>query len=167
MDALNRKLIWNSNSGIQECMDIGVGGGCNDKSKEIWNENTDGKLDPDLLKMVGGLVRKGDKIFFDQGTMDAQNEALAEIQSEKDKKAKEKESRIAMLQNVASAKTVEDLQAILSAVCVEMGFEPINFFEVDFHIPFTPPKRVNFFWITLAASLLGSLGVNLIFKFLL
>ncbi len=160
------KLIFINPDGFQDVMEIGVGGGCNDKSKEIWNETIDGVLDPKLLSLVGGLVRRGGRVFFDESTKAKNDAIVVGIEDAKKQEAAEKDARVAMLKNVASAKSLEDLQATLSAMCVELGYYPQQYFQVSFHLPFTTPKRVKFLWISLGASLLVSVGVNLIFKLL-
>lgn len=60
-------LLVNTPTGKQELITIGVGGGYFDESRIVWDTRTDGPLPAITL---GGMVRSGNTLSFDQARMD-------------------------------------------------------------------------------------------------
>ena len=60
-------ILVNAPSGRQELITIGPGGGYFDAARVIWDTRTDGAL-PSIT--LGGMVRNGDALTFDQARMD-------------------------------------------------------------------------------------------------
>lgn len=115
------KLIYINAQGIQQCEEVGPGGGCNDKSKEIWNENTDGPIDPELLLHVGSLKRDGKEIKVDDAEGKKNAEAKLKYQAESEKSEKEKSVRKEIFKSINKAATVEEVRAVLKALLEELG----------------------------------------------
>jgi hypothetical protein len=67
-------LLVNTPTGKQELLTIGPGGGYFDASRVIWDTRTDGAL-PSIT--LGGMVRNGDALAFDQARMDQHTAASA------------------------------------------------------------------------------------------
>lgn len=61
------KLLVNAPSGKQEIVEVSESGGYFDASRVLWDEREDGPL-PDIT--IGGMVRSGDSLTFDQARMD-------------------------------------------------------------------------------------------------
>lgn len=116
---LDNYLVWNRPDGIQELAKVGSNGGCNDKTQEVWNENTDGKIDLSMLKQVGGLVRKGKLLIFDPAVKEKDDVLKAAAQAEVDRLYKEKQARLALLDSIEKASSVEELRGILAALITE------------------------------------------------
>jgi hypothetical protein len=68
------KLLVNTPSGMQELIQIGEGGGYFDQARVLWDERADGLL-PEIT--LGGMVRVGDGLTFDQARMDGSIAAWA------------------------------------------------------------------------------------------
>ncbi len=64
------KLLVNAPNGAQELITVGEGGGYFDPARVLWDERVDGPLPAITL---GGMVRDGDSLVFDQATFDATN----------------------------------------------------------------------------------------------
>lgn len=62
------KLLINNRNGYQEIIDVCEGGSYFDPSAILWDERVDGAL-PEIT--LGGMVRNGDVLEFDQATADA------------------------------------------------------------------------------------------------
>ncbi len=62
------KLLVNAQGGAQELIEVGEGGGYFDPARVLWDERTDGPL-PQIT--LGGMVREGGSLVFDQATFDA------------------------------------------------------------------------------------------------
>lgn len=62
-----KKLLVNTPSGIQEIIEVGEGGGYFDDACVIWDESIDGEM-PTIT--IGGMVRNGNTVAFDQARMD-------------------------------------------------------------------------------------------------
>lgn len=116
--ALNKILIWNTEDGKQVLSMIGVGGGCTDKECEVWNENVDGPF-PMKLTMIGGLVRKGKELVYDEALMAKQKELEAAAEKAAAEKAQAKIDRQELFRNVEKASSLEELKAVLKAVIDE------------------------------------------------
>ena len=69
-------LLVDTPSGKQELVIIGPGGGYFDPSRVVWDTRTDGAL-PDIN--LGGMVRSGNSLAFDQARMDQHTAAQAVI----------------------------------------------------------------------------------------
>lgn len=67
------KILVNNPKGYQEIITVGEGGGYFDLSCVLWDENIDGPL-PEIT--LGGMVRNGNSLEYDQTVMDASNIAL-------------------------------------------------------------------------------------------
>lgn len=61
------KLLVNAPTGKQELIEIGEGGGYFDQSRILWDERADGSLP---VITLGGMVRNGAALVFDQARMD-------------------------------------------------------------------------------------------------
>lgn len=68
------QLLVNTPSGAQEIVTIGPGGGYFDPAAVLWDTRTDGDLPAITL---GGMVRNGDALVFDQARMDQHTLAVA------------------------------------------------------------------------------------------
>jgi hypothetical protein len=68
------RLLVNAPTDEQQLINVGPGGGYFDPARVIWNENADGPL-PDI--QLGGMVRDGNTLIFDQDRMDLHNSAIA------------------------------------------------------------------------------------------
>lgn len=68
------KLLVNAPTGDQRLIEVGPGGGYFDPSRVLWDERMDGALPAITL---GGMVRSGDTLVFDQARMDAHTAAIA------------------------------------------------------------------------------------------
>lgn len=68
------KLLVNAPSGAQEIIEVGDGGGYFDAARVLWDERDDGPLPAITL---GGMVRKGAGLVFDQARMDEHIAAIA------------------------------------------------------------------------------------------
>ena len=66
------KLLVNAPSGDQQLIQVGPGSGYFDESRVIWDERADGPL-PEIT--LGGMVRSGSSLVFDQDRMDEHTEA--------------------------------------------------------------------------------------------
>lgn len=60
-------LLVNSPTGTQELVEVGAGGGYFDTTRVLWDERVDGTLPAITL---GGMVRVGGELVFDQVRMD-------------------------------------------------------------------------------------------------
>lgn len=69
-----KKLLVNAPSGRQEIIEVGKGGGYFDASRVLWDERIDGTL-PSIT--LGGMVRTGNALEFNQSVMDASLLVLA------------------------------------------------------------------------------------------
>ena len=67
------KLLVNTPRGIQEVIEVNEGGGYFDSSLVLWDERDHGAL-PEIT--LGGMVRSGDSLVFDQGRKDS-NDAVS------------------------------------------------------------------------------------------
>jgi hypothetical protein len=67
------KLLVNAPTGAQEIVTVGEGGGYFDTSRVLWDERADGPL-PDIT--LGGMVRNGQALEFDQSRMDSHTAAI-------------------------------------------------------------------------------------------
>jgi hypothetical protein len=61
------KILVNSPSGSQELINVGQGGAYFEASRVLWDEREDGPL-PEIA--LGGMVRVGAELAFDQARMD-------------------------------------------------------------------------------------------------
>ena len=68
------KLLVNTPFGYQEIIEVGEGGGYFDTSLVVWDERMDGVL-PGIT--LGGMVRSGNALEFDQTRMDQHIAATA------------------------------------------------------------------------------------------
>lgn len=69
-----KKLLVNAPSGKQELIEVGDGGGYFDSSRVLWDERIDGPV-PSVT--IGGMVRAGDSLVFNQSRMDETTTASA------------------------------------------------------------------------------------------
>lgn len=76
------KLLVNSPNGYQQIIEITATGSYFDNARVLWDERTDGTLPAITL---GGMVRQGDSLVFDQPTKDAHDAAIAVIQTRVDR----------------------------------------------------------------------------------
>lgn len=76
------KLLINSPIGTQQVIEITATGSYFDSARVLWDERTDGTLPAITL---GGMVRQGDSLVFDQSTKDAHDAAIAVIQTHVDR----------------------------------------------------------------------------------
>ena len=85
-------LLVNAPSGVQEVIEVDEGGGYFDPDRVLWDERDDGPM-PGIT--VGGMVRTGDALVFDQARMDehalamrgpAQAAAWNRIKQERDRR---------------------------------------------------------------------------------
>lgn len=67
------KLLVNAPSGAQEIIEVGEGGGYFDPDRVLWDERDDGPLPAITL---GGMVRSGAGLVFDQARMDEHQNAM-------------------------------------------------------------------------------------------
>lgn len=67
------KLLVNAPSGAQEIIEVGEGGGYFDIARVLWDEREDGPL-PQIT--LGGMVRSGAGLVFDQARMDEHQNAM-------------------------------------------------------------------------------------------
>lgn len=67
------KLLVNSHLGKQEIIFIEETGGYADLVRVLWDERVDGEL-PEIT--LGGMVRQGKSLVFDQARMDDHNEVI-------------------------------------------------------------------------------------------
>ena len=67
------KLLVNAPTGEQQLIEVGEGGGYFDASRVLWDTRTDGPL-PEIE--LGGMVREGNVIVFNQLRMDASTAAM-------------------------------------------------------------------------------------------
>lgn len=70
------KLLVNTPSGTQEIIEVGEGGSYFDATLVLWDERTDGAL-PGIT--IGGMVRTGAALAFDQTRMDQHTAAAAAL----------------------------------------------------------------------------------------
>lgn len=103
-------------------MEVGEGGGCNDKNKEIWNENLDGIMPEKMIELVGGLVKKGKELIYDDALMAKQKELIAIKEKEYARLQEEKAARLSIIEKVDGVSSLEDLRSVLSALIKELGF---------------------------------------------
>lgn len=68
------KLLVNTPSGAQALVEVGPGGGYFDADRVLWDERIDGPLSAITL---GGMVRAGAELAFDQTRMDEHTAATA------------------------------------------------------------------------------------------
>ena len=68
------KLLVNAPTGDQQLIEIGEGGSYFDPARVLWDERTDGQL-PEIT--LGGMVRVGGTLVFDQGRKDQHDAAIA------------------------------------------------------------------------------------------
>lgn len=73
-------LLVNTPSGLQEIVTVGKGGGYFDQSRVVWDESTDGPL-PYIT--LGGMVRSGNDLVFDQARKDEHDAAIGPILAQK------------------------------------------------------------------------------------
>lgn len=78
------KLLVNAPSGAQELITIGEGGKYFDEARVLWDERTDGPL-PSIT--LGGMVRNGATLTFDQARLDAHAAVLAPEEAERTRRA--------------------------------------------------------------------------------
>jgi hypothetical protein len=78
------KLLVNAPSGAQEVIHIGPGGGYFDPARVLWDERTDGPM-PAI--QLGGMVRVGGALAFDQTRMDQHTAAIAPEETERARRA--------------------------------------------------------------------------------
>lgn len=62
------KLFVTAPSGAQEIIEIGAGGGYYDPARVLWDDRLDGPLPVGIT--LGGMVRQGDALVFDQAVYD-------------------------------------------------------------------------------------------------
>lgn len=95
-------LLVNTPTGQQEIIEIGEGGGYFDPSRVLWDEREDGPL-PEIT--LGGMVREGGALAFDQARMDAHVAASAPVvpQSVTMRQARVALNRAGMLATVNAA----------------------------------------------------------------
>lgn len=67
------KLLVNAPSGAQELKEVGPGGSYFDASRVVWDEREDGPM-PEIT--LGGMVRSGGSLVFDQARMDQHTAAI-------------------------------------------------------------------------------------------
>tara|TARA_R110000803_G_scaffold186486_1_gene248864 strand:+ start:191 stop:571 length:381 start_codon:yes stop_codon:yes gene_type:complete len=82
------KLLVNAPSGEQQISEVKETGGYFDHARVLWDERTDGPI-PSVT--VGGLVRSGNNLVFDQARQDEHDIAIlplvsAEVRTERDAK---------------------------------------------------------------------------------
>lgn len=70
------KLLVNSTCGAQEIIEVGDGGSYFDLARVLWDERLDGPLPAGIT--LGGMVRQGDALVFDQAVYDAWSVAMLE-----------------------------------------------------------------------------------------
>ena len=68
-----RKLLVNAPSGAQQVAEVAEGGGYFDNSRVLWDERSDGEI-PSIT--LGGMVRQGNSLVFDQTRMDQHTQAV-------------------------------------------------------------------------------------------
>lgn len=68
-----KKLLVNAPSGAQQVIEVREGGGYFDPARVLWDERVDGEL-PDIT--LGGMVRQGRALAFDQARMDEHTAAI-------------------------------------------------------------------------------------------
>lgn len=66
-------LLVNNPQGFQSLIEVGIGGGYFDASRVLWDTRTDGPL-PEIT--LGGMLREGDSLMFDQSRLDASTAAM-------------------------------------------------------------------------------------------
>ena len=74
------KLLIDYSSGKQEVVSVHKTGFFNDLSKVVWNELIDGQL-PAIT--IGGMIRQGSSLVFDQTRKDQHDAAIADELAEK------------------------------------------------------------------------------------
>lgn len=67
------QLLVNAPGGAQEIIEVGEGGGYFDPDRVLWDERDDGPLPAITL---GGMVRSGAGLVFDQARMDEHQNAM-------------------------------------------------------------------------------------------
>ena len=75
------RLLVNAPTGRQEIVDVGDGGGYFDQGRVLWDEREDGPLPAITL---GGMVRNGAALAFDQERMDEHTAAMTPSQLSRD-----------------------------------------------------------------------------------
>lgn len=116
------KLVYLNSEDIQVCDEVGVGGKCNDPSREIWNENTDGPLGAEFLAAVGGLVRNGDSLSIDAQMLADHATALAAIEAEKEALENERIERLSLINAVHTDSSLKDVCDAFVALRTELKF---------------------------------------------
>ena len=66
-------LLVDNPQGFQSLIEVGTGGGYFEASRVLWDTRIDGPL-PEIT--IGGMVRDGDALAFDQSRMDASTAAV-------------------------------------------------------------------------------------------
>lgn len=121
------KLIYNNPVGLQVCQEVGPGGGCADKSMEVWNEVVDGPISEKMLAKLGGLKRVKSGLIVDERMLAAQEAKLAEIRAAEEKAAQERNERLAAIASVDVVTTTEELKTVTKALIKEFGYKsPIH-----------------------------------------
>lgn len=67
------QMLVNTPTGAQDLVAVGPGGGYFDESRVLWDDRTDGPLPAITL---GGMVRQGNALVFDQARKDQHDAAL-------------------------------------------------------------------------------------------
>lgn len=108
------RILVDAPTGRQELIKMGDGGSYFDQSRVLWDERIDGNL-PSII--LGGMVRSGDALIFDQDRMDVHNALPVRTKAiiEAEIKAIEVETIMNRLARELALRTMEDKAAQWSA----------------------------------------------------
>lgn len=102
------KLLVNAPTGAQEIIEVGEGGGYFDAARVLWDEREDGPLQAITL---GGMVRNGAGLVFDQARMDEHIAAIAP-QTPVPASCTRRQGRLALL----AQGLLDDVEAAIDAI---------------------------------------------------
>lgn len=111
-------LVNNPVTSVQEILVVDSGGSFFDPGSVLWDERVDGRLSPELLASVGGLVRNGNVLSVDAELLAAHQAAQSAAQAAASAKA----NRIAQAKQVLNGL---DFGAPLSAAQLTNGLKSV------------------------------------------
>jgi len=117
------KLIVNAPTGVQELIEIDASGSYFDESLVVWDERKHGKLSAEQITQVGGLVRSGSTVTFDNAKFQAQKVRIdAEKSAAVAKRLAQQQAREKRKQvDWAQINTIAELKAVLKDVVDSLG----------------------------------------------